>query len=174
MIHGRTVVLRAYRPEDLDVWFDARMASAADKTVSPVGKPDREVLRTRVEGSGVLREGSIDLAIEVDGRTVGEIGTYGEETGRDVRPGTFFFGIGLFETADRGRGIGTDATRALSGWLFREAGALRIETSTAVTNAPMRGVLERLGYTVDGVERRWDVDWANYSMDRDDWPGDSA
>jgi len=169
VIQGSTVVLRPYRPEDLDVWFDARVASAGDTSVSPVGMPDRERLRARVERSGILHEGWLDLAIEVDGRTVGEIGTYGEETGREVRPGTFFFGIGLFDAADRGRGIGTDATRALCDWLFREAGALRIETATAVTNTPMRGVLERLGFSFDGVERRWDVDWANYSADRIRW-----
>ena len=36
-IQGDLVVLRPYRPEDLDLWFDARMASAGDTSVSPVG-----------------------------------------------------------------------------------------------------------------------------------------
>lgn len=170
-IRGSKVVLRPLRPEDLDTWFDARMAQASDKTISPVGAPDRERLRARVERSGVMADGWLDLGIEVEGRLVGDIGTYGEEAGRDVRPGTFFFGIGLWATADRGRGLGTDATRTLCDWLFREAGAVRIETSTAVTNLPMRGVLERLGFRFDGVERRWEVDWANYSADRDSWAG---
>ncbi|HEY7281799.1 MAG TPA: GNAT family protein [Actinomycetota bacterium] len=170
VIRGERVVLRPYRAEDLDVWFDARMAQADDRTISPVGKPDRERLQARVERSGLLHQGWLDLAIELDGRLVGEIGTYGGEPGREVRPGTYFFGIGLFDVADRGHGLGTDATRALCGWLFREAGADRVESSTAVSNAPMRGVFERLGFHFDGVERRWEVDWAQYSVDRDDWP----
>ena len=167
-------MLRPYRPEDLDVWFDARMASADDRSVSPVGKPDRERLRARVERSGLLHEGWLDLAIELDGRLVGEIGTYGGEPDRQVRPGTFFFGIGLFDTADRGLGLGTDATRALCDWLFREAGADRVESSTAVTNAAMRAVFERLGFHLDGIETRWEIDWTNYSVNRDDWIGTSA
>jgi RimJ/RimL family protein N-acetyltransferase len=166
VIRGSVVVLRPFRPDELDAWFDGRMAQAHDRTISPAGPPDRERLRLRVERSGVLHEGWLDLAIEVDGRLAGDIGTYGEEPDRDVPPGTFFFGIGLYATADRGRGLGTDATKTLCDWLFREAGAMRIETATAVTNAPMRGVLERLGFSFDGVERRWDVDWANYSLDR--------
>ena len=170
VIRGSRVVLRPYRPEDLDLWFDARTASASDKTVSPRGGPDREVLRRRIARSGVLHDGWLDLAIELDGRTVGEIGAYGEVPERQYPEGTFFFGIGLFDPADRGKGLGTDATRALCGWLFREADALRIETATAVTNAAMRGVFDRLGFHFDGVETRWDVEWANYSVDRDAWP----
>jgi RimJ/RimL family protein N-acetyltransferase len=169
VIHGERVVLRAFQPGELDAWFDARMRDSDDKTISPVGKPDREKLRERVERSGVMRDGAVDLAIELDGRIAGEIGTYREVPERDVPPGTFFFGIGVFSTADRGKGVGTDAVRTLSDWLFREAGALRIETATAVSNAPMRGVLDRLGYRFDGVEHRWEVDWANYAVDREDW-----
>lgn len=170
VIRGERVVLRPYRPEDLDPWFDARLASSSDRTVSPAGAPDRERLAGRVARSGVLHDGWLDLAIEADGRLVGEIGTYGEVPDRNDPPGTYFFGIGLFDPADRGKGLGTDATRAFCGWLFREGGATRIETSTAVTNAPMRGVFDRLGFHYDGTESRWDVEWANYSADRDAWP----
>jgi RimJ/RimL family protein N-acetyltransferase len=162
------VTLRPFRPEELDAWFDARMSSAGDRTVSPVGPPDRERLRERVERSGTVREGWLDLAIETDGRLVGEIGTYGEPD-REVKPGTYFLGIGLFAAADRGAGLGTDATRALCDWLFAEADADRVETSTAVTNTPMRRVLERLGFHFDGTEHRWDVEWAQYSVDRESW-----
>ena len=39
------------------------------------------------------------------------------------------------------------------------------------TRSHLMGLFERLGFHLDGVERRWDVDWANYSVDRDAWPG---
>ncbi|MFL5798266.1 MAG: GNAT family N-acetyltransferase [Actinomycetota bacterium] len=168
VIRGERVTLRAFRPEELDAWFDARMSTADDPTVSPVGPPDRERLRERVERSGVMHDQWLDLAIEVDGRLAGEIGSY-QEPDREVQPGRYFLGIGLFAPPDRGRGIGTEATRLFCGWLFGEAGAERIETATAVTNAPMRGVLERLGFHFDGVETRWDVEWAAYSVDRRHW-----
>ena len=145
----------------------------ADRTVSSPGPPDRERLRARVERSGCCTTAGWTSAIEVDGRLVGEIGTYGEVPGRDGPSGTYFFGIGLFDPADRGRGLGTDATRALCEWLFREGGrGARRDLDRRDRTHAMRGVFERLGFHFDGVERRWDVDWANYSVDRDAWPED--
>jgi len=167
VIRGERVVLRAFRPEEFDAWYASRTASAGDPTLSPGGPPDPDHLRERTERSGVLRDGWLDLAIEVDGRLAGEIGVYGETPEGRRPPGNFFFGIGLFDPADRGRGLGTEATRLLSDWLFREAGAVRIETATAVTNAAMRRVFERLGWRPDGTEVRWDVEWARYVLDRD-------
>ncbi len=168
VIRGERVTLRGFRPDELGAWFDARMASADDPTVTPVGPPDRERLRERVERSGVMRDQWLDLAIEVDGRLAGEIGSY-QEPDREVRPATYFLGIGLFDSEDRGRGLGTEATRVFCDWLFREAGADRVETATAVTNTPMRRVLERLGFRFLGTEARWDVDWALYSVDAAQW-----
>jgi len=163
VIRGERVLLRPFRGDEFDAWYAARLASAGDSTVSPVGPPDPERLRERVERSGILRDGWLDLAIEVDGRLVGEVGSYGEPD-LVMPPGVYFLGIGLFDPADRGRGIGTEATRLLCDWLFREAGAVRIESATAVTNTAMRGVFERLGWHPDGTEVRWGVEWAQYSL----------
>ena len=173
VIRGERVVLRPFRPEELDEWYRARMASADDRTQFPVGAPDRERLRGRVERSGELRDGSLDLAIEVDGRMIGEIGTYAEP-GRTMLPGLFFLSIALFRAEDRGRGLGTDAVRALCDWLFGSAGAERIESSTAVSNTRMRGVFEKLGFAFEGEKRRWDVDWAHYAMSLEHWSMDPS
>jgi RimJ/RimL family protein N-acetyltransferase len=172
-IRGDRVTLRAFRDDELDAWYAARVSSAGDPTVSPVGTPDRERLRERVERSGVMHEHWLDMAIEVDGRLAGEIGTY-REPDREVEPGVYFLGIGLFATEDRGRGLGTEATRLFCDWLFQHAGAERVETATAVTNIPMRRVLERLGFHFDGTDVRWDVEWAVYSVDRATWSPPSA
>ena len=164
MIRGDRVVLRPFREEEFEAWYGARLASAGDTTVNPAGPPDPEVLRARLERSGVLHDGWLDLAIELDGRLVGEVGFYGE-TGRPVPPGVYFFGIGLFDPADRGHGIGTEATRLLSEWLFRETDAVRIETGTALTNTAMRRVFERLGWRQEGTEVRWGIEWAVYVLE---------
>jgi hypothetical protein len=76
------------------------MASADDRTQFPVGPPDPDRLRERVERSGELRDGSLDLAIEVDRQLIGEIGTYAEP-GRTMWPGLFFLSIALFRPEDR-------------------------------------------------------------------------
>jgi len=173
VIRGEQVVLRPFRPDEADEWHHARMASADDRTQFPVGPPDPERLRERAERSGELREGDLDLAVEVDGRLIGEIGTYAEP-GRTMWPGLFFLSIALFRPEDRGRGFGSEAVRLLRDWLFDSAGAERIESSTAVSNARMRGVFDKLGFGFDGVERRWDVDWAHYSVSREQWNVDRS
>jgi RimJ/RimL family protein N-acetyltransferase len=168
VIRGPRVRLRPFRPDELEAWLAARMASADDPTVSPAGPPDPERLRERVGRSGTVTNGWLDLAIEVDGRLAGEIGTY-PVPGRPPVPGAFFLGIGLFDTEDRGRGLGTEALELLCGWLFTEADAERIDSSTAVTNAAMRRVFEKIGFEPGPTESRWDVEWATYSMTRDAW-----
>src|SRR2546428_556524 len=100
VIRGERVVLRPFRPEELDQWHRARMASADDRTRFPVGPPDPERLRERVERSGELREGELDLAVEVDGRLIGEIGTYAEP-GWTMLPGLFFLSTARFRPEDR-------------------------------------------------------------------------
>jgi hypothetical protein len=100
VIWGERVVLRPFRQEEADPWHLARMASADDRTQFPVGPPDPDRLRERVERSGELRDGSLDLAIEVDRQLIGEIGTYAEP-GRTMWPGLFFLSIALFRPEDR-------------------------------------------------------------------------
>lgn len=167
-IRGERILLRPFRADELAPWMDARLASAEDRTVYPTGPPKPEVLMERIELSGELHGGALDLAIEVDGRLIGEIGTFAEP-GRPPEPGLFFLSIALFEQDDRGRGLGTEAARVLCDWLFASAGAERIESSTAVSNAPMRRVFEKLGFQYAGKERRWDIDWARYTVDRATW-----
>ena len=173
VIRGERVVLRPFRPDEADEWHRARMAGADDRTQFPAGLPDPDRLRERVERSGELHDGALDLAIEVDGRLIGEIGTYAEP-GRTMWPGLFFLSVALFRPEDRGHGLGTEAVRALCDWLFGSAGAERIESSTAVSNTRMRGVFEKLGFGFDGVKRRWDVDWAHYSVSREQWNVDRS
>ncbi len=168
VIRGARVVLRPFRLEEYDQWLSAIFADAEDRSLFPAGPPDPHRLRDRVEHSGEMRESSLDLAIEADGRLVGGIGTYAEP-GRRMWPGLFFLSIGLFDAEDRGRGLGTEAIRLLCDWLFRSAHAERIEGSTAVWNTAMRRVFEKLGFAFGGVKRRWDIDWAHYAISRKQW-----
>ena len=163
LIRDDRTVLRPFRADELDQWFAARLESADDRTVSPMGPPNRQRVAERIERSGTFHEGMLDLAIEVDGRLIGEIGTY-EEPGRQIRPGLFFLSIGLFRPQDRHRGFGTEAVRLLCDWLVREAGANRIESGTADTNVAMRRVFEKLGFRFEGTETAWEVEWARYSL----------
>ncbi|MEA2383900.1 MAG: ribosomal-protein-serine acetyltransferase [Solirubrobacteraceae bacterium] len=62
--------------------------------------------------------------------------------------------IGYWVAADRqGRGLVTEAVRALVAYAFDDRGLHRIEIAAAVDNARSRAVPERLGFAEEGVQR---------------------
>jgi RimJ/RimL family protein N-acetyltransferase len=67
--------------------------------------------------------------------------------------GVFELGISLFETTDRGHGLGTDAIRLMTRYLFEHEDAARVQGSTWVGNTAMRRVFLKLGFTEEGVLR---------------------
>jgi RimJ/RimL family protein N-acetyltransferase len=85
-------------------------------------------------------------------------------------------GIGLLPEA-RGRGYGTQAHRLLARYLFAHTTVHRIEGITEAENAAEQRVLEKAGFTREGVMRGvfWrDGAWrdgALYSLLRTDQPG---
>jgi RimJ/RimL family protein N-acetyltransferase len=96
----------------------------------------------------------------------------------------FEIGISMFAGA-RGRGLGREAVRLLTDLLVREHDAYRVQASTDLENAAMRTVLERLGYSFEGVLRGFmptedggRADYAMYAVTRRDWldgaPTDTA
>jgi RimJ/RimL family protein N-acetyltransferase len=64
----------------------------------------------------------------------------------------------------------------LSAHLFSEHEAIRVQATTDLDNAPMRGVLERLGFGFEGVLRGFmpsaegpPLDYAMYGLTKADW-----
>lgn len=137
-----TVALRPLDPADF-------LALCAGHGISR--RPTRDLWRLRIQRSGSLVDGRLDLAI-VDGERF--VGTVEARQPHGALPeGAFEIGITLFEAADRGRGVGTRAVALLTELLFARHGAERIQASTWVENAAMRGVLENLGWTYEGTLR---------------------
>jgi RimJ/RimL family protein N-acetyltransferase len=169
-VRGRVVVLRPLRPEEFDVLASVRAAAMG---VSP---DDQERLRDRVEHSGEFHRGEVLLGIESveDGRLVGEVQIRHPE--HAFPAGVWELGIEVFDPADRGRGLGGEATWLISGVAFEQLGANRVQATTDVENAAMRGALERLGFGFEGVLRGfWPVpegtprDYAMYGITHDDY-----
>lgn len=170
------VRLRRLRDSEVETLLRARIAQAGTMG-QPGNAPDPEVarpaLRERVAHSGSYHAGEILLAIEADGRLVGEIQARCPEHG--LPPGVFELGIGLFDVGDRGRGIGTQAVRQMTKRLFDDEGAHRVQAGTDLDNTAMRAVLERLGFVFEGVMRGFmpmddgPHDYAMYAMIRADY-----
>ena len=170
-LRGERVVLRPLRRDEFGLLREA--LARANPWDPPTAASERR-LRRRIERSGRLVDGWFDLAIEVDGRLVGDVGA--RRPSGALPPGVFEIGIDLYDEADRGRGYGREAVRMLTDYLFATLGAGRVQASTSVSNTAMRRLLERLGYGYEGMlrgfmpgddERR--EDYAMYGVTRGDW-----
>ena len=164
-LEGERIVLRPFRRGELDTWWAARLHAYAEQ---PGGPPTREALRTRLDSSGHLEHGRLDLAIEADGLLVGEIGTY-LPPNRTLPLRWFELGIGLFDEASRGKGHGTEAVVLFLDWLFEEAGATRVQAATIPGNAAMRRVLEKLGFVADRNIKEGGTEFIVYAVTRGRW-----
>jgi RimJ/RimL family protein N-acetyltransferase len=167
-LRGPSVVLRPFRADEIEpVLASARRWLTEAKEDAAL----REGTRQRIEASGAMTERGIDFAVEVDGRLVGDV-----QARRDMLPkGVFELGIALFDDADRGHGYGRQAVALITQRLFDEEGAHRVQLSTDVTNAAMRGVVDRLGFGFEGVmrgfwpERDGPHDYAMYGITKRDY-----
>jgi RimJ/RimL family protein N-acetyltransferase len=148
------VVLRAFRRDDLGALVAARRAD---------GAVARRRVASLIEHSGRFWRGRLELAIEVDGRLVGDVQARHPE--HCLPPGVYEIGIALFDEVDRGRGFGGDAVELLTTHLFSETDAVRVQASTDVANAPMRAVLERLRFRQEGILRSFMADAAGARSD---------
>ncbi|MDQ5820332.1 MAG: GNAT family N-acetyltransferase [Actinomycetota bacterium] len=149
-VNGTRVRLRSVTLEDVEP-----LAAAVDSdptNLGPGGEAARERLRKQVERNPTLDDGGfVDLAIEADGRLVGNIQA---RMPRQAFPGGVCeIGISLFPDA-RGHGYGRDAVTLFTEYLFGE-GVDRVQASTSADNAAMRRVLELVGYHFEGVLRSY-------------------
>ena len=168
-----TVVLRPFRADEVDALWARRQREIADGSLW--GPSTREQVAERVANSGTWTDTPAGLlfAVEADGVLVGDIQA---RRSQGVLPaGVVEIGIGLYEAADRGRGIGRDAVAQLAARLFEAREAHRVQLSTDVDNAAMRRVAELLGFGFEGILRGFMPstaglrDYAMYGMTENDF-----
>jgi RimJ/RimL family protein N-acetyltransferase len=85
-------------------------------------------------------------------------------------PAIHEIGISLYDSADRGKGLGTEATRLFVDWLFRQ-GAQQVQGATTETNHPMCRVFESFGFTIRGRVDIKGVEELLYGVTRFEWQG---
>jgi RimJ/RimL family protein N-acetyltransferase len=169
-LRGDHVRLRGFRPEEVAVALE-RMQTLPQSEVDEAAVLER---KERLEHSGERNGWEIMLAVEADGRLVGDV------QGRCPRfalpRGVWELGIELWDAADRGRGIGREAIALLSSHLFDREDAIRVQATTDVDNVSMRRVLEVLGFGFEGVLRGFmpeadgpPRDYAIYGVTRGAW-----
>lgn len=172
-LHGDRVVLRGFRPNEIDVAM-IRMAGGSSMVAVGDSTERERIRRVRLERSGSRNDWEILFAIESEGRLVGD--AQGRCSDTAMPPGVWEIGLEVWDVADRGRGLGRETVRLLTSHLFDGERAIRVQATTDVDNAAMRGVLERLGFGFEGVLRGFmptaadgPRDYTMYAMTRDDW-----
>jgi RimJ/RimL family protein N-acetyltransferase len=164
VIRGQRLVLRSLRSAEIEAEWQA-MVTADPIAIAEL--PDESEFRARLAGSGQLRDGWLDLAVDADGESVGRIQTF-VPPHRPLAPGTFDLGIGLRGDV-RGKGYGREAVALLTDWLFEHAGALLLEAGTDPANHAMRAVFRRVGWREDGTVTEIGRDWLMYRITRQQW-----
>jgi RimJ/RimL family protein N-acetyltransferase len=163
-ICGSRLVLRALRPDEIDEEWRA-MVTANPMAIAVL--PDEASFKARLQRSGHLDDGWLDLAIDLGGVSIGRIQTF-VPSGRQLSPGTFEMGIGLRENV-RGQGYGREALTLLTDWLFRQAAADVVEAPTDPANVAMRTVFHRVGWTLAGSLTEFGREWVLYRITRQEW-----
>jgi len=168
------VQLVRLRSVDFDVLADVRAREAREMGFPDAfGPAEREELRERIERSGEFDGVELLLGIHVDGKLAGEVQARQPRMG--LPPGVFELGIDVFDPAQRGKGIGSQALGLLVTRLFEREGAHRVQATTDVDNAPMRALSERCGLGFEGVLRGFmpsidgPKDYAMYAITRNEW-----
>jgi RimJ/RimL family protein N-acetyltransferase len=164
VIRGSRLLLRALRPAEIDGQWQAMVNS---DPIAIVRIPDEAGFKARLQRSGRMVDGWLDLAIDLDGTVIGRIQTFVPE-GRQLPPGTFDVGIGLDE-AVRGKGYGREALALFTGWLFEHAAAQVVEAPTDPGNAPMRAVFGHVGWSQAGAVTEQGREWVVYRITRQEW-----
>jgi len=163
-IRGTRVTLRPLRAAEIDEEWRA-MVTADPMAIAEL--PDEAGFRARLRRSGRMHDGWLDLAIDVDGVSIGRIQTF-VPPGRALPRGTYEVGIGLRENA-RGQGYGREALALLTDWLFGHAAAEAVEAPTDPANVAMRAVFERVGWAYVGSLTEFGRDWVMYRITRPQW-----
>jgi N-acetyltransferase len=171
---GSAVTLRPLREAELPVLLAARRGPASfARPGLAEWREEEDVLRARVAASGAFTGGEILFGMEVGGRLIGEV--QARQPRHGLPPGVFELGIEIYDEGDRGLGHGAEALALITSHVFEEHGAIRVQASTDVENAPMRRVLARLGFGFEGVLRGFmptgagPRDYAMYGMTIEDW-----
>jgi RimJ/RimL family protein N-acetyltransferase len=163
-IRGSRLLLRALRPGEIEAEWQA-MVTADPMTIAEL--PDEATFKARLQRSGHLAGGWLDLAVDLDGAPIGRIQTF-VPPGRPLPPGTFEIGIALREDA-RGRGYGREALALLTDWLFEHAAAEVVEAPTDPANVAMRTVFQRVGWQLAGSLTELGREWVMYRITRPQW-----
>lgn len=156
---GEKVLLRPVEVADVQAALDPDPES--DKLTGSHREFPVE-LRERWYATRADFDDRLDLAVvdRATGRYAGEVVL----DGLDPDNRSCNFRIILFYDRNRGRGLGTEATRLILAHAFEAVGLHRVELAVYAFNPRARRVYEKVGFVYEGTMRDallWDGQWAD-------------
>jgi RimJ/RimL family protein N-acetyltransferase len=181
-IHTERLILRPWRRADLHILHDALVESVDHLSPwIPWAQPETPTVADAEARLGIwIRDFDTGtnhvyaVFEERDGRLIGGVGLHPR-----VGPGAIEVGYWI-RLRDVGRGLATEATRALTDVAFRLPDIDRVEIHCAPANAPSRRVAEKAGYRFTGIGPHHDgsggepVHLAIYALTKDEYGTASA
>ncbi len=173
MLAGEQVLLRPFRPADLDALY--RVFSDFDSWAARTTRPPQpltfEAFRDWYVPITAEPDGA-EFVIEVGGGPVGRCAIFAEDSLARCAE----VGIALLREA-RGQGHGTDALRVLVRFSFRARNLERLHLQTLAGNAAAIAAYRKAGFVQEGLLRRHafvDGDWVDtllMGLLRAEWSG---
>jgi len=152
MLEGPNVILRLLAEDELEE-FTGFYQKIADRgeffpiTLHPLGE-----FRKRFGDSGWWDDEQGHMLVTAkDGRKLGHIFYFNVDPFRKV----YEIGYNIFQPANRGQGVMTEALRIFSAYLFEIKSVPRLQVMVAVGNTASRRVAEKCGFRHEGVLREY-------------------
>lgn len=150
MIKGTTVSLRPVEERDLDEFHSKLIDMESRGPWYPLPRTSLTKFRAAFSEAGFWSpDEGIFLIVDPDDRLVGNV-DWNKLNGDvpDVE-----LGYRVFDRADFGRGIATEALDLLANWLFDSQTMNRLRLTIHVDNIGSRRVAEKCGFTREGTSR---------------------
>ena len=171
MIHGAGISLRPLSPVDIDEVYDLMSAIEEYGDYYPITFKALPTFKKKYEETGLWEEdyGSL-LLVDKEDNFLGEISFFKS----NYYQTSIELGGAIFKEVDRGKGYMTEAINLFVPYLFAIKQVNRIEAAAMEGNLGSQRVLEKCGFTHEGIARQalfYRGDYVNleqYSILRDE------
>lgn len=150
-IRTERLILRRFTPEDAPAMFenwanDERVTRYL--TWDPHGSPGETRQLLELWCAGYENPGTYNWAMEYEGKLIGNISVVRLDERSEAADLGYCMGHAYW-----GRGLMTEAAKAVIDFLFGEVGVNRVEISHAVKNPASGRVAQKCGLTLEGTKR---------------------
>ena len=165
MLEGKNVNLRVMEKEDLPLLIDWNSNSEFYGEYSPLRQLSKTEWEKRYDN--LTADNKWFFIEKKDGTKIGEIGHY--MIGKLLE--IYYYLV----QSERGKGYGTEAIMIMVDYLFLSRELMRVQATPDVSNVVSQRVLEKVGFTKEGIIRKSDFNrgkWGDdclYSILREEW-----